>query len=278
MTSSLLPPPACASLFHPAVAAWFEPSFAAPTAAQAEAWPRDQGRPPRADRGADRLRQDARRVPGGDRRPGAPGPRGRARGRDAVVYVSPLKALSNDIQRNLEEPLAGIRDELAGAGLPDVEIRTSVRTGDTPPASASACAAGRRTSWSPRRSRSTSCSARSPAARMLATTRTVIVDEIHAVAPEQARHAPGAVARAARGARAATACCASASRRRRSRSRRWRASWSAPAGGRTAPDCTIIDTGHRRAPRPRARGARLAARSGDVGARSGSRSTTASPS
>ena len=49
-----------------------------------------------------------------------------------VVYVSPLKALSNDIQRNLEAPLAGIRAELAALGYPDVEIRTLVRTGDTP--------------------------------------------------------------------------------------------------------------------------------------------------
>ena len=53
-----------------------------------------------------------------------------------VVYVSPLKALSNDIQLNLEAPLAGIREELARLGLADVEIRTAVRTGDTPTASA----------------------------------------------------------------------------------------------------------------------------------------------
>jgi len=49
-----------------------------------------------------------------------------------VVYVSPLKALSNDIQRNLEAPLAGIREALRAQGLPDVEIRSWVRTGDTP--------------------------------------------------------------------------------------------------------------------------------------------------
>ena len=49
-----------------------------------------------------------------------------------VLYVSPLKALSNDILLNLESPLAGIRDQLAVQGLPDVEIRTGVRTGDTP--------------------------------------------------------------------------------------------------------------------------------------------------
>src|SRR4029450_13493857 len=48
-----------------------------------------------------------------------------------VVYVSPLKALSNDVERNLAAPLAGIRSELAKIGL-DAPIRTLVRTGDTP--------------------------------------------------------------------------------------------------------------------------------------------------
>ena len=52
--------------------------------------------------------------------------------RPQVVYVSPLKALSNDIHLNLEAPLEGIRAELARQGLPDVAIRTAVRTGDTP--------------------------------------------------------------------------------------------------------------------------------------------------
>ena len=49
-----------------------------------------------------------------------------------IVYVSPLKALSNDIKKNLEEPLAGIREALSAQGLPDVDIQTWVRTGDTP--------------------------------------------------------------------------------------------------------------------------------------------------
>src|SRR2546423_6203871 len=49
-----------------------------------------------------------------------------------VVYVSPLKALSNDVQKNLAEPLAEIRRTLEALCLPDVEIRTLVRTGDTP--------------------------------------------------------------------------------------------------------------------------------------------------
>src|SRR5205807_5452472 len=57
---------------------------------------------------------------------------GELRDETQVVYISPLKALSNDVQKNLAEPLAQIRDAIAAAGLPEVEIRTLVRTGDTP--------------------------------------------------------------------------------------------------------------------------------------------------
>jgi hypothetical protein len=48
-----------------------------------------------------------------------------------VLYVSPLKALSNDIRLNLLAPLEGISRELAAMGLPDHGIRSAVRTGDT---------------------------------------------------------------------------------------------------------------------------------------------------
>lgn len=51
-----------------------------------------------------------------------------------VLYVSPLKALSNDIRKNLQEPLAGIRERLVAMGHPDVGNRDAVRTGDTPTA------------------------------------------------------------------------------------------------------------------------------------------------
>lgn len=50
-----------------------------------------------------------------------------------ILYVSPLKALNNDIARNLEGPLAGIRTEAQQAGIDLPPIRTAVRTGDTPP-------------------------------------------------------------------------------------------------------------------------------------------------
>src|SRR5205085_11582475 len=99
-----------------------------------------------------------------------------------VVYVSPLKALSNDIRLNLEAPLAGIRAELAAMGLPDVVIRTAVRTGDTP---------GHERQRALRKPphilvttpESLYVLLGSPRSRaMLATVRAVIVDEIHAVA------------------------------------------------------------------------------------------------
>ena len=102
-----------------------------------------------------------------------------------VVYVSPLKALSNDIHRNLEAPLEGIRRELARSGFPDVAIRTLVRTGDT---AANERARMRR---SPPHILVTTPESlyvllgSESGRRMLATTKTVIVDEIHAVAPNK---------------------------------------------------------------------------------------------
>src|SRR5262249_2497153 len=102
-----------------------------------------------------------------------------------IVYVSPLKALSNDIQRNLEAPLAGIRDALRAQGLPDVDIRTWVRTGDTPPAERS-----RALRKPPHIVVTTPESlyillGSESGRNMLATTRTVIGDEIHALAPNK---------------------------------------------------------------------------------------------
>src|SRR3954449_4858115 len=121
-----------ASLFHPAVADWFARSFSAATPAQQEAWP---------------AIKDGRHVliaaPTGSGKTlaaflatiDALVRQGIATGlpdETQIVYVSPLKALSNDIRKNLEAPLAGIREELAARGRPDVQIRSWVRTGDTP--------------------------------------------------------------------------------------------------------------------------------------------------
>jgi ATP-dependent Lhr-like helicase len=171
--------------FHPAVARWFRQTFAAPTPAQAEAWPAIQA-------GSHVLIA----APTGSGKTLAAflaaidslvrqGLKGELRDETQVVYVSPLKALSNDIERNLAAPLAGIRTELQKQGLPDVEIRTWVRTGDTPP--------GERNQMARRPPHIVVTTPESfylllgseSGRSMLKTTRTVIVDEIHALAPNK---------------------------------------------------------------------------------------------
>jgi len=172
-------------LFHPAVQAWFASAFAAPTAAQIEAWPAIK-----------RGRHALVAAPTGSGKTLAAflasidslvreGIERGLRDETHVVYVSPLKALSNDIQKNLAAPVAGIRAELEQLGLPDVDIRTLVRTGDT--------LQSERESMRRRPPHIvvttpeslyillTSKSGR----KMLATTGTVIVDEIHALAPNK---------------------------------------------------------------------------------------------
>ena len=118
--------------FHPAVAAWFTRTFDAPTQAQAQAWPAIRS-----------GRHVLVAAPTGSGKTFAAflaaidelvkeGVSGELPDETRVVYVSPLKALSNDIHRNLEAPIQGIRAELAALNLPDVAISTVVRTGDTP--------------------------------------------------------------------------------------------------------------------------------------------------
>src|SRR3981081_3988361 len=120
--------------FQPAVRAWFDRAFDAPTAAQSRGWAEIQaGRNTliAAPTGSGKTLAAFLAAIDGLIRLGLDGDLPDI---TQVVYVSPLKALSNDIQRNLEVPLAGIRVQLREHGLPDVEIRTSVRTGDTPSA------------------------------------------------------------------------------------------------------------------------------------------------
>lgn len=98
-----------------------------------------------------------------------------------VLYVSPLKALSNDIEKNLQQPLEGIQAELERLGFPAVDIRTAVRTGDT-----KASARARMTKKPPHIFVTTPESlyillTSEGGRRMLKQTRTVIVDEIHAL-------------------------------------------------------------------------------------------------
>ena len=167
---------------HPAVAAWFRATFAAPTPAQARAWPAIQsGRHAliAAPTGSGKTLAAFLAAIDALVRRGIEAP---LPDETAIVYVSPLKALSNDVRINLEGPLAGIRAELATLGLPDVEIRTMVRTGDTPQGERAAM-----------RKRPPHILVTTPESlyvllgsdsgrAMLASTRSVIVDEIHAVA------------------------------------------------------------------------------------------------
>jgi ATP-dependent Lhr-like helicase len=173
------------AVFHPAVAAWFASRFTSPTPAQAQAWPAIQAGQHTliaAPTGSGKTLAAFLAAIDGLLRQGLDG---LLPDTTQVVYVSPLKALSNDIQRNLEAPLAGIRDALRERGLPDVEIRTWVRTGDTPP--------GERQRMLRRPPHIVVTTPESlyillgsaSGRAMLATTRTVIVDEIHAMAPNK---------------------------------------------------------------------------------------------
>jgi ATP-dependent Lhr-like helicase len=105
--------------------------------------------------------------------------------RTEVLYVSPLKALSNDIHKNLEIPLAGVAEQARLNGVALAPIRTAVRTGDTP-----ARERARMGKQAPHILVTTPESlyilltAERPR-QMLASVRTLIVDEIHAVADDK---------------------------------------------------------------------------------------------
>src|SRR5258708_5223507 len=117
--------------FHPVVAHWFEQKFGSPTEPQLRGWPAIQA-------GAHTLiaaptgsgKTLAAFLAALDRlfREGIAGTLCDA---TSVVYVSPLKALSNDIHKNLEEPLAEIREALLASEGLRVDVRAAVRTGDT---------------------------------------------------------------------------------------------------------------------------------------------------
>ena len=167
--------------FHPAVSEWFEKEFGTPSEPQQRGWPAIQS-------GAHTLIS----APTGSGKTLAAflasldqlfreGLAGDLPDETRVLYVSPLKALSNDIHKNLEQPLAAIRDALRSAHGRDVDVRAEVRTGDTP--------AAKRQSLIRKPPHVlvttpesfylllTSESGR----RLLAPVRTLIVDEIHAV-------------------------------------------------------------------------------------------------
>ena len=167
--------------FSPATRGWFTGAFSAPTAAQEGAW-RAIGE------GSDVLvvaptgsgKTLAAFLAALDRLASVPPP-AEAKKRCRVLYVSPLKALAVDVERNLRSPLTGIRQESVRRGLPEPEVRVGIRSGDTPAAE--------------RRSMATKppdilittpeslfLMLTSSARDALAGIETVILDEVHAVA------------------------------------------------------------------------------------------------
>jgi ATP-dependent Lhr-like helicase len=169
------------NVFHPAVRSWFDGTFDAPTAAQARGWPAIfAGRDTliTAPTGSGKtlaaflasLDALVRRAAAGALEDGV-----------EVVYVSPLKALSGDVHRNLELPLAGIRAAALNQGLSLPPIRTALRTGDT---TAAARAAIVRTPPHILVSTPESLYLMLTAERtrgILGRVRTVIIDEVHAL-------------------------------------------------------------------------------------------------
>ncbi|WP_313089492.1 DEAD/DEAH box helicase [Pseudomonas sp.] len=169
--------------FHPAVAGWFGRHFPAPTPAQARAWPLIRtGRSTLVAAPTGSGKTLTAFLAALDQLVHQGLAEGGLADSTAVLYVSPLKALSNDIHLNLELPLAGISAELQRLGLPPLAIRTAVRTGDTPQAERAAM-----------RKRVPHILVTTPESlyvllgsesgrQMLAGVRSVIVDEIHAIA------------------------------------------------------------------------------------------------
>ncbi|MDB6009005.1 MAG: box helicase domain protein [Gammaproteobacteria bacterium] len=234
------------SSFHPAVANWFSRTFDAPTASQEQAWPAIHAQQHvliAAPTGSGKtlaafLAAIEQLVREGIERGGLAD-------ETHIVYVSPLKALSNDIRRNLEAPLAGIRTELQALGLPDVDIRTFVRTGDTPQSERTAM-----------RKRPPHIVVTTPESlyillgsesgrKMLATTRTVIVDEIHAmVGTKRGLHLALSLERLeALAGRKLTRVGLSATQKPIEEVARFLVG-SRQTGADGRADCTIIDSGH----------------------------------
>ena len=118
--------------FSPATQAWLDGAFAAPTAAQEGAWDaiaRGEHTLVVAPTGSGKTL--AAFLSALDRLAALPVPDDPMR-RCRVLYVSPLKALAVDVERNLRSPLAGIGQAAARLGLPGPDITVAMRSGDTP--------------------------------------------------------------------------------------------------------------------------------------------------
>ena len=239
-------------LFHPAVARWFARSFPAPTEPQVHAWPEIK-----------KQRHTLIAAPTGSGKTLAAflsaiddlvrlGLEGKLDDSTHVIYVSPLKALSNDVQRNLQTPLEGIQQELQAMGLPEVNIRTLVRTGDTP--------AAERTAMTRRPPHIVVTTPESlyilltsdGGRRMLETARTLIVDEIHAlVGDKRGSHLALSIERLEQLVRrqqpnaSLTRIGLSATQRPIEEVARFLVGTANIRDDRT-PDCAIVDSGHTR--------------------------------
>src|SRR6201988_271920 len=120
------------SSFHPFVAQWFTDTLGAPTEAQARGWEAIRARRHTliaAPTGSGKTLAAFLTALDGLFQEGLRGPLPDA---VRVVYVSPLKALSADIHKNLGEPRRGIRRLAHELGIPAPRIPAAVRTGDTP--------------------------------------------------------------------------------------------------------------------------------------------------
>ena len=116
--------------FSPATRAWFQGAFAAPTRAQVEGWAAiSAGRHTLIHAPTGSGKTLAAFLWCIDRLAAEPASRPTTR----VLYISPLKALAYDIERNLRAPLAGIAVAAERLGLPAPSISVGTRTGDTPP-------------------------------------------------------------------------------------------------------------------------------------------------
>ena len=238
------------NLFHPAVATWFRGAFAAPSPAQRAAWPAikaashtliaaptGSGKTLAAFLCAiDELVREAAA--------------GTLADETRVVYVSPLKALSNDIERNLQAPLQGVCALLQEAGAVEAaQIRAGLRTGDTP-ASARTAMTRRPPHIVVTTPESLYLLLTSAGGRgMLATTGTVIVDEIHAIlGSKRGSHLALSLERLdALTAEPVTRIGLSATQRPIATAAAFLTGTGDCQSGGPPPTCRIVDSGHRRA-------------------------------
>ncbi len=171
--------------FHPSVSSWFQNTFDQPTDVQEQSWeaiksdhhtlisaPTGSGKTLAAFLSAidDLVKQ---------------GINGQLPSTTQVVYVSPLKALSNDIEKNLQIPLKGINKSLKDSGEMELNITAMVRTGDTPSATRTSMVKNPPhilvTTPESLYLLLTSDGGR----RMLSDTKTIIIDEIHALVQDK---------------------------------------------------------------------------------------------